>query len=147
MAEPMTCQNCFYREYDPGYPPCEDCLADKWKIGKLSKWVGAEWEKPKTRILQVEVKCPEAEELVNDALDEFKYKGGTLRQWADSIVNPITNADRIRAMSDEELADWLGVYCNGQTAQEVGKPCVSDIGSCEECWLNWLKEEAEGGEI
>lgn len=56
---------------------------------------------------------------------------------------PITNADRIRSMTDEELADWLGVYCNGQTAQEVGKPCVSDMGSCEECWLDWLKEECE----
>lgn len=52
-----------------------------------------------------------------------------------------TNADRIRSMSDEELADWLGVYCNAQKAQEVGKPCVSGIGSCEECWLDWLKQE------
>lgn len=130
MAEPMTCQNCFYREYDPGYPPCEDCLADKWKIGKLSKWVGAEWEKPKTRILQVEVKCPEVEELVNDALDEFKYKGRTLRQWADSIVNPITNADRICSLSDEELAEelwaWNQVCCYKWTKDKI---------------LNWLKEE------
>lgn len=55
----------------------------------------------------------------------------------------ITNADRIRSMTDEELADWLGVYCNGQTAQEVGKPCVSDMGSCEECWLEWLRQECE----
>lgn len=54
-----------------------------------------------------------------------------------------TNADRIRSMSDEELADWLGVYCNGQTAQEVGKPCVSGMGSCEECWLDWLRQEVE----
>ena len=54
-----------------------------------------------------------------------------------------TNADRIRSMTDEELADWLGVYCNGQTAQEVGKPCVSYMGSCEECWLDWLKRESE----
>lgn len=54
-----------------------------------------------------------------------------------------TNADRIRSMSDEELADWLGVYCNGQTAQEVGKPCASGMGSCEECWLDWLKGEAD----
>ena len=59
---------------------------------------------------------------------------------------PITNADRIRAMSDEELATWLGVYCNGQTAQEVGKPCASDIGSCEECWLDWLRQEVEDGD-
>lgn len=57
-----------------------------------------------------------------------------------------TNADRIRAMSDEELAEWLGVYCNGQTAQEVEKPCISGVGSCEECWLDWLKEEAEDDE-
>lgn len=54
-----------------------------------------------------------------------------------------SNADRIRSMSDEELADWLGVYCNGKTAQEVGKPCVSDMGSCEECWLDWLRQEAK----
>jgi len=25
---------------------------------------------------------------------------------------------------------------------EVGKPCVSDMGSCEECWLDWLRQEA-----
>lgn len=55
----------------------------------------------------------------------------------------MTNADRIRSMPDEELADWLGIYCNGQTAQEVGKPCVSGMGSCEECWLDWLKQEAD----
>lgn len=146
MAEPMTCQNCFYREYDPGYPPCEDCLSDKWKIGKLSKWVGAEWEKPKTRILQVEVKCPEVEELVNDALDEFKYKGRTLRQWADSIVKPITNADRIRAMSDEELAIFLeSATCptpyNGSWCRRD-----SERWNCKDCWLDWLKGEAKGAE-
>lgn len=54
-----------------------------------------------------------------------------------------SNSDRIRSMTDEELANWLGVYCNGKTAQEVGKPCVSDMGSCEECWLEWLKQESE----
>ena len=56
---------------------------------------------------------------------------------------PVTNGDKIRSMTDEELADWLGIYCNGQTAQEVGKPCVSGMGSCEECWLDWLKQECE----
>ena len=60
-------------------------------------------------------------------------------------VKPVSNADRIRSMTDEELADWLGVYCNGQTTQKVGKPCVSGMGSCEECWLDWLKEEVKDG--
>lgn len=39
---------------------------------------------------------------------------------------PVTNADRIRAMSDEELADWL--VMNGD-------------GSDYETWLDWLKQE------
>lgn len=38
-----------------------------------------------------------------------------------------TNADRIRAMTDEELADWL--IMNGD-------------GSDYQTWLNWLKAEA-----
>ena len=61
----------------------------------------------------------------------------------EEVTPKQTNADRIRSMTDEELADWLGIYCNGQTAHEVGKPCVSGMGSCEECWLDWLKQEVE----
>lgn len=39
-----------------------------------------------------------------------------------------TNADRIRNMTDEELADWL--IMNGD-------------GSDYETWLEWLKKESE----
>lgn len=85
-------------------------------------------------------KC--VEDIAQTVLN-YTYKGKTLKEWVDSISEPQTNGDRIRTMTDEELADWLGVYCNGQTAQEVGKPCVSDMGSCEECWLDWLKQEIE----
>lgn len=57
-----------------------------------------------------------------------------------SLNKPITNADRIRAMSDEELAEWFNVM-NG-----IDKVCP-DFGahncreSCRECWLDWLKRE------
>ena len=94
---------------------------------------------PMTSILEVQVKCPEVEELVNDALDEFEYKGRTLRQWADSIVNPKTNADRIRSMSDEELAKWI-VNIAIQCTAVGGK---SDYLTNETCWLDWLKKEAD----
>jgi len=75
-----------------------------------------------------------------------KYSDDDCESWC--VLGPCTaetpsNGDKIRRMTDEELADWLGVYCNGQTAQEVGKPCVSDMGSCEECWLDWLRQEAK----
>lgn len=53
---------------------------------------------------------------------------------------PVTNADRIRAMSDDELAKFItsGYY---QPHCPVGScPVVED---CEECWLDWLKAEVE----
>lgn len=80
-------------------------------------------------------------DITNPFLTCYREKEFVLDAYEE--CEPKTNADRIRAMTDEELANWLGVYCNGQTAQEVGKPCVSDIGSCEECWIDWLKEECE----
>ena len=64
---------------------------------------------------------------------------------------PITNADRIRAMTDEELSSFLDIatVC-------VCFPCTRDInnlkhfnnckhenGTCEKEWLEWLKGEAE----
>jgi hypothetical protein len=46
---------------------------------------------------------------------------------------PITNADRIRAMSDEELADWVwGAETDGRAYGPRGK----------KSWLDWLRQEA-----
>ena len=46
-----------------------------------------------------------------------------------------TNADRIRSMSDEELAKILGNKCLCPPTTE----CVN----CFECWLEWLQQPAE----
>ncbi len=48
----------------------------------------------------------------------------------------MTNADRIRAMTDEELRDLIseGLICPVADCSDA---------DCDECWLNWLKEEAE----
>ena len=63
---------------------------------------------------------------------------------------PTTRGDRIRAMSDEELAEFFG-------QQEYRRPTFDDwlplcyhvMGprmchedGCEKCWLDWLKQEA-----
>ena len=42
------------------------------------------------------------------------------------VGTDMTNADRIRSMTDEELADWL--VMNGD-------------GSDYQTWLEWLREE------
>ena len=48
-----------------------------------------------------------------------------------------TNADRIRNMSDEELAIFFSAIdcCNP-------KPCEPGM-YCEKCWRDWLGSEAE----
>ena len=55
---------------------------------------------------------------------------------------PATNGERIRAMTDEELAhfiseDYYVPHC------PTGGPCLAkgEHEGCEECWLIWLKKE------
>lgn len=50
-----------------------------------------------------------------------------------------TNADRIRAMSDEEAAEYFNEHFGCPPTQS---PRCPDI-SCYECWLNWLKQPAK----
>ena len=54
---------------------------------------------------------------------------------------PTTNADRIRAMTDEELAEWLDrliTHCNDG-------PCFNCFmrEACLTSVLDWLKKEGE----
>ena len=56
------------------------------------------------------------------------------------FMPPQTNADRIRAMSDEELLDFFR-YRGCPPDRLTGK-CVK-VGVCEECWADWLKQPAE----
>lgn len=52
---------------------------------------------------------------------------------------PQTNADRIRSMTDEELAGLL------KEVKEDYQWANPDYPDCEDCgeWLNWLQLEAE----
>lgn len=61
---------------------------------------------------------------------------------------PMTNADRIRAMSDEELAELLSnevphdcAYCNLVCATFDGDKFA---GSCQNAFYRWLQQPAEG---
>lgn len=49
-----------------------------------------------------------------------------------------TNADRIRAMTDEELARVIAYACDCDLVS--GFSCH---GKCCDCILDWLKQEAE----
>ena len=70
-----------------------------------------------------------------------------------AYVPVVTNADRIRAMSDEELAEFL-TYLNPTNCQDCafsnGWRCqpdrgdYSDFEKCEEGRKRWLKQSVEG---
>ena len=53
--------------------------------------------------------------------------------------NP-TNADRIRAMTDEELAEYMSIYCCSHKTRD---PRCQQFKDCGLCWLDWLKQEAK----
>lgn len=59
---------------------------------------------------------------------------GTAYQGQGVQMAIITNADRIRAMTDEELAGWLAKH------NERSAVCPN-FG-----WLDWLRKEVEDGE-
>ena len=49
----------------------------------------------------------------------------------------MTNADKIRSMTDEELAKFLGFHANCVACEAN---CLGDE-VCEGCQLIWLKQE------
>lgn len=51
-------------------------------------------------------------------------------------MKPKTNADRIRAMSDEELVKWVSDGC------PPGEHKCKGV-ACDDCWMQWLKQPAE----
>lgn len=54
----------------------------------------------------------------------------------------MTNGERIRLMSDEELAEMTAEPCPPLYRR---KWCPEDR-NCLECWAEWLKMEADGSD-
>lgn len=53
-----------------------------------------------------------------------------------------SNADRIRSMTDEEMAGFM-FRTFGKAAWCLDNKCPPEE-SCDQCWLDWLKQESEG---
>ena len=53
-----------------------------------------------------------------------------------------TNADRIRSMTDEELAEWIADHTNCVDCNLVAR-CKGMNINCNYAWLSWLKEESK----
>lgn len=85
------------------------------------------------------------EEMANRVLDEYEYKGRTIREWADRIAHPETNADLIRVMTDEEMAELFEMipHSGNPATYTIDGFCIDDGLRTKRQWLDWLKQEAE----
>lgn len=72
------------------------------------------------------------------------YKLENVLSWRDEcfevVEKPHTNADRIRSMTDDELAEVLFGSCIEHMGVEE---CSHPEESCKSCVLDWLKAESE----
>ena len=80
-----------------------------------------------------------AQEVATKVLDEYSYHGKTIREWADGLTNPACRGDRLRTLSDEDLAAFLADH-----------PLVTEFdpeNPRHASWLAWLQEEIETEEM
>ena len=67
----------------------------------------------------------------------------------EPFMPPMTNADRIRAMSDEELAEFISRIEIGDFGPQVYGKTFCDMCKgqyeCDDCRLWWLQQPAEEG--
>lgn len=70
----------------------------------------------------------------------YAYRHGCFGEDMCRCREPMTNAQRIRAMSDEEMAEFISSIpmCVGK---DEDLNCEIDV--CKECFLRWLQQPAE----
>ena len=89
----------------------------------------------------------EPEDIAERVIDDFKYKGKTIREWADMLTNPKTNGDKLRALSNEELAEafaqrMVGLVCEVSNSFDCDfRPEIEKqlLEQNKADWLDWLQ--------
>ena len=76
--------------------------------------------------------------------DDCAFRSDPDAQCSEFERKPMTNGDRIRAMSDEELEDFLDRWGLGDInySKTFCDMCDGQF-DCHECRLDWLKREGE----
>lgn len=95
--------------------------------------------------------CVKVTYILQDA-EKYGLKDGYIimgvRHIESSVdFKPMTNADRIRQMTDEELAENICSRCCPEkdafyNCVKINKKTFS-WEDCKRCWLDWLKQEVD----
>lgn len=80
-----------------------------------------------------------AKKSANCITNDYKHY---VKSPLDIPQKPITNADRIRGMSNEELAEFMANKIDCQYCSVRSAWCTESEASCKTNWLDWLRQEA-----
>lgn len=62
----------------------------------------------------------------------------------------MTNADKVRQMTDEELLEWLRMLkwldCMSCVCMDYALERCKDYVTCRECWKDWLADGSDGAD-
>lgn len=61
----------------------------------------------------------------------------------ETIKQPLTNYEKIKNMTPEELADFLGHICICTQIQYDHREFCDSMATCDGCIVKWLKQGAE----
>lgn len=76
----------------------------------------------------------------------YDYSGNEVEPpKADTVKH--TRADRIRSITDEELAEFIAYSTSCETcpARKGGSDECHNTTNCSTAWLDWLKEDVKDG--
>ena len=94
------------------------------------------------------VMCKHEGRAIYDGCCECEYTENSDDPPTKYEPKPMTNGDRIRSMSDEEMAEYFPSYatsCPDLKENEMvckGANFMANDKMCRQCWLGWLKQEA-----
>lgn len=79
---------------------------------------------------------------MNDTTFQVNGKIAYVPVVVNAKMTKQSNADRVRAMSDEKLAErFADACCRDYPCED--KYRMPDGMNCYRCWLDWLKEEVK----
>lgn len=88
-------------------------------------------------MIQTCTKCKNYDISISDEPCRECQKAFRRGEGKPNFISSFTNADRLRSMTDEELAEWLPFKTG---ACNMNEKCGNDY-TCDACWLDWLKQE------
>lgn len=86
-------------------------------------------------------------EILNGGIVGCLYMGADCCKG--EMFSPITNAGRIRSMSDEEIAKIFTSAVADGCPPKMDWECAKDEygwDACDACWCKWLKQPVKDGE-